>query len=322
MDAFIPMLKNVLVFVALAIPGYLLVKTNALKQEHSGVLSKLLMYVGLPFLILSGTLGVNFSGETVTSLLIVALIGAVFTVAIFFLSALLAKKSSGDEEGKNEKMRGMMRFAQVFSNNGFLGLPLAAAVFGQNTLVFTYLVILNIVTNVLLYTLGVYLVSCDKNTISLKSALLNPVLIAFVIGVILNLLKVTAGFPELTTYSDHFKNIVTPLSMTILGMKMGGIRLTQMFKSGKMYYVSAVKLVLVPVLAVAFTIALDAIFNLGRDMIIAMFIALSMPTAGLASAFADRYDGDTEGAVVYTLGSTILSILSIPLLYWLLCLIV
>ncbi len=49
---------------------------------------------------------------------------------------------------------------------------------------------------------------------------------------------------------------------------------------------------------------------------LAFFIAFSMPTAGLASSFADAFQGDTEGAVTYTLGTTILSALTIPLLYF------
>ena len=53
MNELIEMLKNVIVFVLLAVPGYVLVKTKLLKQEQSGVLSKLLVYVGMPFLILS-----------------------------------------------------------------------------------------------------------------------------------------------------------------------------------------------------------------------------------------------------------------------------
>jgi predicted permease len=91
-EAFLPMLKNVLVFIALAIPGYILVKTRVMKQEHSGVLSKLLMYVGMPFLILSGTLGVELTGETVLNLVYALLIATGLTFIFFFLSILLVIK--------------------------------------------------------------------------------------------------------------------------------------------------------------------------------------------------------------------------------------
>ncbi len=322
MDAFIPMLKNVVIFLALAVPGYILVKSKLLKKEDSGVLSKLLMYLGMPFLILSGTLGVTFDGQTVLNLVWATLICTVLTFVFFFASAFVVTKSKQDVDGLTDKKRkGMERFCSIFSNNGFLGLPLAAAVFGTGE-VFTYLVVVNIINNTLMYTLGVYLISGDKKTIDVKKIFLNPVLIAFIIGIILNLVGIKEFFPEAVTFSDYFKGIVTPVSMTVLGMKMGGIKFSVMFKSWKMYYVSALKLILVPVLSVAVTILLCEFCGLNKNMIMTMFVAFATPTAALAPAFADSYGGDGENGTIYTLGNTVLSVLTIPLLYLLLCFIV
>ena len=111
-------------------------------------------------------------------------IGIIFTFAMFFVSKPLSAME------KEEKTRGMMRFCSVFANNGFLGIPLAMAVFGADSGAFMVLILINIVTNVLLYTLGIYLVSGDKSAISLKKAFLNPVLIAFIIGAVANLVNV------------------------------------------------------------------------------------------------------------------------------------
>jgi predicted permease len=175
-----------------------------------------------------------------------------------------------------------------------------------------------------MYTLGIYLISGDKSMISWKKALLNPVLIAFVLGVICNLLKVKDLIPEVATFSTHFSNIVTPVSMTILGIKMGGVQFTSLFKSWKTYYVSALKLVVFPVIIVALLFVAKSIFTGGlvdTDMIVGVFIAFGMPTAGLASTFSDSFNGDTENAVAFTLGSTILSIATIPVLYWLISLV-
>jgi predicted Na+-dependent transporter len=52
------------------------------------------------------------------------------------------------------------------------------------------------------------------------------------------------------------------------------------------------------------------------DMLLGMMIAFACPTAAMATAFADQYNGDTENAVIYTLGNTVLSVITIPLLYW------
>ncbi len=316
MDAFLPMLINVLLFVLLAVPGYILVKCRVLKGEQSGVLSKILMYVGMPFLIISGTLEIEFNGDVVFGLILSALLCAVVIFILYYLSLLLSKKTSNTDEEFERKKRGMMRFSQVFSNNGFLGLPLALAM-GVDTTVYAYLVVINIITNVMLYTLGVYLVSADKKTINLKSIVLNPVLIGFIIGIILNLTGVATDVTEIKKFSDYFKNLVTPVSMLILGMKMGGIKFRTLFTSKKLYWVSAVKLIVVPIVAVIVTYLLSFVIEFkSQYMIVAMFIGFAMPTAGLASAFSDRYDGDTENAVIFTLGTTILSIITIPVLYY------
>ncbi len=312
MDALLTMLKNVILFVGLAIPGYLLVKTKLLNAAHSGVLSKLLMYVGMPFLILSGTVNnVSFDRDLLLTLGLTAAIGIAFTFAAFFLSAPIC----GME--KEEKTKGMMRFCMTFSNNGFLGIPLAVAVFGASSPVMTVLVILNIITNVLMYTLGVYLVSGDRSKISLKKAFLNPVLIAFLIGILLNLLKIQAYVPEISTYSSHFSGLVTPLSMTILGMKMAEIKLPSLFRSWRLYYVCAWKLLLFPAVIVGALLACKAMGAsiFGESVILGFFIAFVMPTAGLASTFADGFGGDTQSAVSMTLGTTLFSIVTIPLLY-------
>lgn len=325
MDTFFIMLTNVIIFLALAVPGYILVKTKLLKQEHSGVLSKLLMYVGMPFLILSGTLGVSFNGETIISLSWAAIITTVLTFVFFFLSAFTVTKCKEQKESDplwNKKVKGMERFCAIFSNNGFLGLPLAAAVFGESSLVFTCLVVVNIINNTLIYTLGTYLISGDKSKVDLKKILLNPVLIAFVIGIVLNLIGVKKFFPQALDYSNYFKGIVTPISMTILGMKMGGISFSKLFSSWKMYYVSFIKLIAMPAVCVAITIALKVLLGLEEQLIMTIFVAFAMPTAALSTAIGDSVNGDVDNGTIYTLGNTVLSVVTIPLLYLLLCLIV
>lgn len=310
MEEFITMLRNVLLFVALAIPGYILVKGKVLKPEHSGVLSKLLMYLALPFMIFSGVVkNLTFNAESLQMLLLVAVLGIVCVMAMFFVSAPLTKIE------KNQKTKGMMRFCAVFANNGFLGIPLASAVFGTDSPEFTVLIVLNIINNVLMYTLGAYLTTGDKKNISVKKAFLNPVLVAFVLGCVCNLLDVAKSVPDVLTFSNHFSNIVIPISMTVIGMKLGAVSMKSLFVSRKMYYVSFLKLVLFPV---ALTAALLAVKSVSTAIVLGVFVSFATPTAGLAATFADEFDGDTENAVIFTLGTTVLSVLTIPTLYWVL----
>lgn len=313
MEEFIIMLRNVLMFVALAIPGYILVKAKLLKPEQTGVLSKLLMYLALPFMIFSGVVEkLTFNAETLLMLGLVALIGVAVVLFMFFISAPLAKVE------KNKKTAGMIRFCAVFANNGFLGIPLAAAVFGADHPVFTVLIVLNIINNVLMYTLGAYLTTGDKKNISVKKAFLNPVLVAFALGCVCNLVGIAKTVPEVKAFSNHFSSIVTPISMTIIGMKLGAISFKTLFSSGKLYYVSLLKLAVFPiaVTALVFALKLIAVSVDWRSIILGVFVAFSMPTAGLAATFADEFGGDTQNAVIFTLGTTVLSVITIPTLYW------
>ena len=312
MDAFFVMLKNVIIFVLLAVPGYLLVKGKILTTKESGVISKVLTWVGLPFMILTSVLKVEFSGSFALELGAVVLIGVAITFLTLFLATLLCKGE------KDSKKNGMMRFGMIFANNGFLGIPLATAVFlNTRPEVVAFLVVLNIMNNLMLFSLGISLVSCDKSNVRLKKLLVNPVLISFVLSMLLNISGVAAKLPAIGEYSSYFSGIVTALSMLVLGIKLADVPFAKLFLSGRMYYISFVRLIAFPVLTVAIMFLLRACLPISDEMILGVFIAFVMPTAGLASTFADQYQGDTEGAVTYTLGSTILSVGVIPLLYWL-----
>ena len=106
MNALTIMLKNVIVFVALAIPGYLLIKTKKLKGEQSGALSALLMYIGMPFLIFSSTINnITFNKDLLATIGITLALGIAFTFAMFFISAPLMKAE------RQEKTKGMIEKA-------------------------------------------------------------------------------------------------------------------------------------------------------------------------------------------------------------------
>ena len=318
METLLIMLKNVLIFVLLAVPGYFLVKGKVLKPQESGGLSKLLTNIGMPALVLSSTLSLNFTPELTKSMLVIAVVCVGFTVFSFASSAWFCKGE------KDKKTGAMMRFAITFVNSGFIGIPLATAVFGGDSPVMAYLIVSNIVMNVTMFTMGAYLVSGDKSAINVKKAVLTPVVLAFLAGVVLNLLGVAKIVPELMTYTNHFKGIVTPLSMVVLGMKLADVPMKKLFTSGRMYYVSFLRLVVYTVVGTALVIGLQYVpfLGIGPDAVLGFFVGLAMPTAGLASVFSDQYGGDTESAVILTLGTTVMSIVTIPTLYWLLRMVV
>lgn len=330
MDAFIIMLRKVVMFVALAIPGFALVKAKVLKQEQSGALSKILCTVAMFFFIMTSTINnVSFDKGSLAVLGVSAIIGIGYTLILFLLSKPISFiEGNCLEQGElsqevvdfNAKKRGMLRFCSIFSNNGFLGIPLALEVLGVTSPALMVLIIINIITNLAMLTLGDYAISGGKSKLNVVKLLTNPVLLGFAIGVVINLSGVCEVVPEVLSFTTHFSNLVTPISMTILGMKMGSVDLKKVFTCGKMYYAASIKLIATPVLIIAILLILQSIGLdiINKYVILGTFIAFAMPTAGLASPLADKNKGDIEGSVVYTLGSTILSVATIPLLYMLL----
>jgi len=270
--------------------------------------------VGMPFLILSSTLKLKLTAELAVTVAVAGVLGVALNMLMFFLAPVFIRGES------DQKRKDMMQVCMAFANNGFIGIPLAKAVFGEGSMVMVYLIILNIVTNVMLFTLAEPLLMENKKKVNLVKIIFTPVLIAFLAGLALNLLGVTERVPELQTYTTHFSNIVTPLSMVILGMKLAAVPMAKLFTAWRMYYVSAVRLVLYPALCVAIAMLLQLIpgLSVGKDLVIAFFVAFAMPTFGLAPTFADQHKGDTESAVIFTLGTTILSVATIPVLYMLL----
>ncbi len=316
MDAFLIMLKNVLVFVLLAVPGVIVVKTKMLKSQQSTALSKILLYVGAPFLVIDKMFDISFDGELLKVVLVSAALGVGFNLLCVFLSRFAVTRE------KEVQTKGITRFCMIFANNGFLGFPLAAAVFPDRPLVMVALVIFNIICCVFMYTIGIVFVTGDRRAMSVKKAVFNPILIAFIIGLLLNLLKVDELLPEATIYAGHLSGLVTPLSMIILGMKLGEVNVKKLFTSAKMYYVAAIKLVVVPVVVLALGFAINSLFEIGTDVLFALFIGFALPTATTSTALADGYAGDVDNAAIFTLGTTMLSIATIPLLYGLLVLLI
>ncbi len=314
MSAFIVMFRSVLLLVCLALPGFWLAKKGVLKQETTQSFSLLLTKVAFPIFIFSGTLG-GFSPEKKSLLLFAkALIPAILGIILCALCiSLLLKKIP-------EKKRGTMKFCAVFPNNGLLGIPLAMAVLGDSSPVIALMILMNILTNILVYTLGVVQLSGDKAKISLKHALLNPVMIAFFCGVAVKCVGLDALVPEIGKFADYFGKVVTPLSMTVLGIKLASFPLKKIFTSRETYAVSACKLGLFPVLVVGMMLLLGMAFPSLSDktMILATFFTMAMPTAGLASSLAESFGGDGENAAKFTLGTTLTCVLTVPLLYSLL----
>ena len=310
MAEFLIMLKNVLIFIALALPAYLLARKNALKGEDCGVLSQVLVYVGVPFMVFCSALDATLTRQTALDFLLVGLLTAGGQLGCCLLTNLLPGLDPDPQQ------KSVMRFSMTYGNNGFLGLPLVSALFADSLpIAVAYFSIVSIVTNLLILPVGEHLIGKAKTTFSLKGLLTNPILIAFLLGIAANLLKLNETFPEAVTYATYLKNMVTPVSMCIIGIKFGQMRVGHLFCDKRLYYVAFVRLVLFPALVAAILLVARLVVPIADPLILALFIGFAMPTATFAATLAVQYDVPGNGSTIYVLGTTLFSVITLPVLY-------
>ena len=305
------MFRNILVFLALMLPGYLFVKLKIIKSTESAPLSKLLVNVGMPALVFISTANMDLGGANSLNLILVALFSLVYYFVIYFACNPIVKKMGEDNEQKSAK------YCLMFQNAGFLGIPLVQAVFGPS-LVLDTVVVISVVNCILTNTMGVYIFSRDKNTINFKKLLLNPAIIGFLLGIIVNLTNAFAYVPEIQLFATHLSGIVTPLAMTIVGIKFTEVSFKRLFTGVKTYVVMFIKLIVHPLLIFTILFVASKFIEIPSYIIIGSVISFAMPTSSSATTYADNFKGDTDGAVKYTLSSTVVSAITISLIYYLL----
>jgi len=309
MDAFLAMLGIVLLFVALLIPGYVLGKTGALTGAAVHSFGNLLMYVAMPFLVFSKLLDIDFFHVDLLGILISALLPVVLEACLLLACKFIFR-------GEDTRKRAAV-FCAVFPNCGFLGIPLAAAMWPQRPEIVLYISVFNVVSTFMLLTVGVFILSQSKKDISLKKALISPIFFAIVLGVAASLLNAKAYASGIETYAVTLAQLTTPLAMISLGYELSGLRLSQLVRHAEIYTVSLLKLILSPLIVIGcLTLLKHTLMPLVPASIPeAMLVAAAVSTAASAPSMAEKYGVDAEYTAALTLSNTLLCAVTLPLMY-------
>ncbi len=313
-------MQTVGLFFLVMIPGVILKKCNISTDGLGKGLSNLVLYIAQPVLIFNSYLR-DFNSEILVNMLYVFLFSIV-AHGIFTAVAMLCYKSAPDG------VRRMLRFATIFSNAAFMGMPLIDAVIGSHALI--YASIYNITFNAFLWTLGVYICTNDrdidgdgvsdeehlrkKSGISYKRAMLHPTMIAAFLGLIFFFLPIHTYVPNLVLDGlDMLAGIVAPLSMVVLGLRLAEIDLRGFFKDKNLYIFLALRHLVLPAAIFAVMRVLSIVLHLHIDVVMSVLIMASAPAATSATMFAEKYDCDAAYVSKVVAVSTILSIVTMPL---------
>lgn len=288
-------LNRIAVMLIYMLPGFILYKKHIITNDGAKDMGKLLIYIILPSAIVN-SYNMDFSNEKAFMLLL-SFLAALFTL---FLSVIISRIFF-----KSKPIEG---FGAAFSNAGFMGIPLISSVIGEDMVycAAAFVAILNI----LQWTYGVFLITGKKTAVSAKKIFFNPVIISFVLGVILFFLPVRLPL-FISEILGTVSQMNAPIAMVIIGFYMAQISFKELFISRNGYAVSAVRLLIIPLM----TTLLAAVMPFGNFAFkLTIIILAAAPIGSNVAVYAQIYGGNYKAAAGEVVLSTLLSVITMPLI--------
>lgn len=299
LDNFLIVFFQVLTLFLLIALGFIGGKKKIINDGGSKVLSDIVLIFVTPFVIIK-----SFQREFNLDELKKLLICFGCAIAIHIVSILMVHLIF---RGKEESRKKVLRFATVFSNAGFMGLPLQEAVLGADGVFYGSVYVATF--NIVVWTYGVLCMSGDKKYLSPKGLLFNPGIIGTTIGLLLFIFSIRVE-GVLGNVMSTVASLNTPLPMIVIGFYLSQSKIIDALKDKSVYLVSILRLFVIPLMALG-TLWL---VGLRETVLISLVIGASAPTAAATTMFATKFGTDTELSVNIVSITTLLSIISMPLL--------
>lgn len=281
--------------------GFTVSKLKIIRADNRGVLVRLLMDVAMPMMVLDAFNKPTTLDEILSSLWVmaIALAGCVVTGAI----GLLMWKRQPESKKK------VLMYASMFSNAGNAGLPIISMVFGPTGVLYASMYL--IPPRILQWTVGLGLFVKPEKGGWVKNVLLNPMVVMIYIGAVL----MATGWQIPGVFGSAIANLgdmTGPLSMILIGATLANMDWKMLFDKSVLL-ITFLRLIAFPLLFVA---AL-APFHVDALTMNVSIVLLAMPVASNTAAMAERYGGDYVFASACVSISTVLSIITVPVITWL-----
>lgn len=298
----------VAVLLLTAVPGYILIKRKMISEDCISGFSKVLLFVCQPCLAVYTFISTEYTPEKLKNIGIFALLSVAINVLMLSVAYLVLRKKC-----ENPIYR-IITIATTFSNCAFFGIPIIEALLPEiadDLMVYT--TVFAVVMNIAGWTIGSAIIAQDAKHISVKKIFLNPATVGAVVALVIFIFSIPI-FPELESMITITGRMCSPLSMLIMGMRLATMKLGGLFNDYRIYLVVAVKQFLMP--AVAFLAVF--ILPIPTEIGYAFFIICACPAASVVLNFAEIVgEGQREAANIVLL-STILSIVTLPIVMLLL----
>lgn len=301
-------INQIIVLFIILFLGFIIRKFNVIDDHGSKKIASLVVKLTGPMLIIDSMLQrPDLSIKQISDILLIAICVYIF---LFIMTIIIPRLLKAPKDSV-----GIYKFMIMFSNVGFMGFPVVSSIFGKEAVF--YAAIFNLPFYVLVYTLGIYFVSMnnEKEVEFELNKLINPGIVAVFIGMFFFITAIKLPY-VITESINMVGGLTTPLSMIGIGTSFANVRPKNIYSNLRLYIYSILKLLLFPTLVF---IILNYIGYEGMMLGVPVLIT-GMPVAANAVMLSKEYDGNdilaSEGVFI----STLLSIVTIPLLTYLLTL--
>ncbi|WP_072531729.1 AEC family transporter [Bacteroides ilei] len=293
--------SQMIILFIIVIVGYFLTKKKMMDSDFDRKLSTFVINVTCPCLILSSVMGDTLPDK---HLILPLLIVGFATYVLLILGAFLIPRYLPIQTEE----RGIYSFMLAFGNVGFIGYPIVASIFGANAVF--YASILNFPSTLLIFVFGTLFVSGGKDKMKFDiHTLYCPAMIASYLSILI----VATGYKLPNVISTPFTllgNMTVPSALLIIGSSIAQIPIKRMFGSTGIYLMAALRLIIVP-LIILYLSRLCRVDSTINDI---NTILCAMPVASYGTLFCIQYGKGETTMAQGTFLTTLLSVISIPLL--------
>ncbi|MBQ7901594.1 MAG: AEC family transporter [Clostridia bacterium] len=290
--------------------GYLLVKIRVLPENTAAVLSKLENTVFIPALV-AGTFIENFTVERISSAVNLLFISTVVAIIAIPFAIIVSKAVT-----KDKYIQKIYTYGLSFSNFGFMGNAVVSSLFPD---VFFEYLIFTLPLWILIYLWGVprLLIADNGKKQSFRETLksfVNPMFIAMLIGMVIGLAKIPLPSWLISLISTS-GNCMSPIAMILTGVVVSSISLKKTFTNIRIYIISFVRLVVMPLIFIAAAM----LFEMSENAYICALCSLAMPLGLNTIVIPSALGKDTTDAAGMAVISHLMSVITIPVIFLFSC---
>lgn len=305
MIIFKTVLLQVIVLFILIFVGLFLTKTHVLTKPGTKSITNVVLYLVTPCVIIKSFINTKYSKSTLKGLLLSFLAATVVHLVFILLATVVFRD-------KSDSRRRVLRFASIFGNCGFMSLPIQEAILGNEGLLYgaAFVAIFNLFS----WTYGIMEMSGDKNSMSVKKVIFNPGIIGLAVGLVIFIFAIPLP-SAIKLPVEYFAALNTPLPMLIIGYHLAKLDFKVAARDFRCLFCSITRILIFPVIALAVIYGLGFFIpDLWGNLFVSMMIAACSPAAAYTAIFSFKFKQDTDLSVNLVSLSTLLSIITMPIL--------